>query len=282
MVVGELARVATGEVMAEVFGEWRRAGSPCGGGLVLWLRDLQPGAGWGVIDHEGTPKLPYHHLKRALAPIAVWTIDEGLGGVVAHVANDRPQPLSASLRVALYREGELRVGEAATAVELPPHSQGEWNVETILGHFVDASFAYRFGPPAQDAIVVSLERAGAHAVGMRTICQAIRFPAGRPLQRESPEQLGLTVQLTPLAGGEAEVELQAGRLIYGARIEAPGMLPSDDGFCIEPGGTHRLMLRPAGQDISLESARVRALNMDGHVELAPRVGLAATSAAGLR
>ena len=37
-----------GEVMAEVFGEWRRGASPCGGGLVLWLRDLVPGAGWGA------------------------------------------------------------------------------------------------------------------------------------------------------------------------------------------------------------------------------------------
>jgi beta-mannosidase len=137
----ELSRLATGEVMAEVFGEWRRAASPCGGALVLWLRDLLAGAGWGVIDHRGVPKLAYHHLKRALAPVAVWTVDEGLGGVVAHVANDRPRPLIASLRVALYRDFELRVGEAATAIELDAHSQGAWNVETIVGHFVDASCA---------------------------------------------------------------------------------------------------------------------------------------------
>ena len=39
----ELSRAVSGEVMAEVFGEWRRAGSACGGGLVLWLRDLRPG-----------------------------------------------------------------------------------------------------------------------------------------------------------------------------------------------------------------------------------------------
>ena len=63
----ELSRAVTGEVMADVFGEWRRAGSPCGGGLVLWLRDLSPGAGWGVVDHRGVPKVAYHHLRRALA-----------------------------------------------------------------------------------------------------------------------------------------------------------------------------------------------------------------------
>ncbi len=49
-------------------GEWRRAGSPSGGGLILWLRDLVPGAGWGVVDHRGRPKTAYHHLRRILAP----------------------------------------------------------------------------------------------------------------------------------------------------------------------------------------------------------------------
>ena len=107
-----------------MFGEWRRAGSPCGGGLVLWLRDLLPGAGWGLIDCRGRPKAAYHHLKRAFAPVAVWTVDENLGGVVAHVANDGPAPLSASLRVALYRDGELQVEKARVRVELTPHSQG--------------------------------------------------------------------------------------------------------------------------------------------------------------
>ena len=64
------ARVrVTGEVMAEVFGEWRRAGSPCGGGLVLWLRDLVPGAGWGIARPRGRAEgRPGTHLRRALAP----------------------------------------------------------------------------------------------------------------------------------------------------------------------------------------------------------------------
>ena len=48
--------------MSEVFGEWRRGVSRCGGGLVLWLRDLLPGAGWGVLDSRGEPKVAYHHL----------------------------------------------------------------------------------------------------------------------------------------------------------------------------------------------------------------------------
>ena len=263
----ELARAITGEVMAEVFGEWRRAASPCGGGLVLWLRDLLPGAGWGLIDHRGVPKLAYHYLKRALAPVAVWTVDEGLGGVVVHVANDRAVPLIASLRVTLYRDRELRVEETITPIELEPHSQREWNVETIIGHFVDASWAYRFGLPAQDAIVVSLERDESSAPGSGMISQAVRFPAGRPLERESPEQLGLALDKTLLPDGEVQLKLRSRRLLYGVQIDAPGFLPSDDGFFIEPGGTRSVTLRPTGPEGSRENGRLGAVNMHGHLEL---------------
>lgn len=266
----ELARAATGEVMAEVLGEWRRAGSPCGGGMVLWLRDLLPGAGWGLIDSTGTPKVAYHHFKRACAPVAVWTIDEGLGGVVVHVANDRPVPLSATLRVALYRGGEVLIEQAQAPVELGPHSQDEWNVETVIGHFADASWAYRFGPPAQDAIVVSVEREGSGATDTEIICQAVRFPAGRPLHREGPEELGLAARSTPLPSGEIALAVHSAKLAYGVRIDAPGLRPSDDGFFIEPGGTHSLTLRPSGPDVALGSVRVVALNMEDslYVELA--------------
>ncbi len=123
-----------------------------------------------------------------------------------------------------------------TSVELAAHSQGEWNVETVLGHFVDAAWAYRFGPPAQDAIVVSLERDGGTEAGPRTLCQAVRFPAERPLERESPEQLGLAVETTTLPDGDVRLALRSRRLAYGVRVDAPGLLPSDDGFFIEPGG----------------------------------------------
>jgi beta-mannosidase len=291
----ELSRMLTGEILAEVFGEWRRAGSPCGGGLVLWLHDLLPGAGWGLIDFRGRPKLAYHHLKRALAPVAVWTTDENLGGVVAHVANDRPTPLSASLRVALYREGEQRVEEARVSVELAPHSQGEWNVEAVIGHFVDAAWAYKFGPPAQDAIVVSLEsgfsdpggddETGGDETGRfgstgktggsgdlasggsaELISQAFRFPAGWPLERESAERLGLAARAQALPDGVMRVAISSRRLAYGVEVHAPGFVASDAGFSIEPGGERVVLLRPTGAASSLQDIRVGTVNMSGRVK----------------
>ena len=83
-----LGRVATGEAMLRTFAEWRRPGSTCRGGLVWFARDLWPGAGWGVIDSAGRPKAAYWYLRRALAPVALLTADEGLNGLWLHAVND--------------------------------------------------------------------------------------------------------------------------------------------------------------------------------------------------
>jgi beta-mannosidase len=274
----ELSRMLTGEILAEVFGEWRRAGSPCGGGLVLWLRDLLPGAGWGLVDHRGRAKLAYHQLARALAPVAVWTSDENLGGVVAHVANDRPAPLRAVLRVALYREGERCVEEARVPVELGPHGQGEWNVEAVIGRFVDAAWAYKFGPPATDAIVVSLEETGSGDEGrdgelaseeessQRLLSQAFRFPAGRPLEREPAERLGLAARGDVLPDGRVRVAVSSRRLAYGVEIHAAGFVAGDAGFSIEPGRERVVVLRSIRTNSSLQDIRVGAVNMRSRVK----------------
>jgi beta-mannosidase len=248
----ELSRAVSGEVMAEVFGEWRRAGSPCGGGLVLWLRDVLPGAGWGVLARDGAPKAAYHHLRRALAPVAVWMTDERLGGLAVHVANDGPEPLRAGVRVALYA-GDRRLEEAARVIDVPAHGVWESDVEAILGRFVDASWAYRFGPSAHDAVLVSLERDGV------LLSQAARFPAGRPLEPRAPEELGLEVALR----GDGVVVRSRG-LAYGVRIHAPGRVPAEDSFCLEPGGRREVALRPAG-GATAGDPWVTALNLRGAV-----------------
>jgi beta-mannosidase len=263
----ELSRILTGEILAEVFGEWRRAASPCGGGLVLWLHDQLPGAGWGLIDQRGRPKLAYHHLKRALASIAVWTVDENLGGVVAHVANDGPTPLSASLRVALYRDGEHRVGEARVPVELQPHSQAEWSVETVIGHFVDASWSYRFGPPAQDAIVVSLESDEREDSAL--ISQAMRFPVERPIALETATQMGLQASAQRLPDGALCLRVRTGRLAYGVCIHIPGFTPCDDAFSVEPGGERVVRLIPHTADTTLAKGTLTAVNLRGQVPVVP-------------
>ncbi len=260
----ELSRAASGEVMAEVMGEWRREASPCRGALVLWLKDMLPGAGLGVLDERGLPKVAYHHLRRALAPVAVWTTDEGIGGVAVHVVNERPEPLRARLRVALYRQLEFRIAEARENVELPARGYAQRSVEGLLGRFADAAWAYRFGPPAHDVIVASLESA---AEPSELLSQAIRFPAARPKARETPARIGIDVSARPDVAGAVALTVFCRRLAYGVRLRAPGFLPDDDAFCVEPGGERVVRLRPASAESQFGGASLTALNLDGPVTI---------------
>jgi beta-mannosidase len=258
----ELSRAVSGEAMAAVFGEWRRAGSPCGGGLVLWLRDLFPGAGWGLVSNAGNAKCALHHLRRVLAPQAVWLTDEGQGGVAVHVANDRPEPLRARLRIALYKDGAQCVGEATEDVELEPHEALERDLEAMLGRFVDASWTYRFGPPAQDAIFAVLEHF--HDEESEPISHSVHFPAGRPLAPEPAERLGLTGELSALDDGGQLLQLQSARLVYGLRIAAPGLRPEDDAFTLEPNRPRTVRVRSEGPG-SAAAISLGALNMSGNL-----------------
>lgn len=255
-----LSRQASGEVMAAVFGEWRRRESPCGGGLVLWWRDLVPGAGWGLLDSSGAPKVAYHHLRRALAPLAVWATDEGLNGVALHLANDRPDPLVCRLRVGLYRDFSQPVGAAEEELELPPNSVLCRDLETMLGRFADPAWAYRFGPPQQDLIVASLE---APTGGRTPLSQAVFFPAGRPLAEESAARLGLEATLRG-AGEDAVLALRSERFVYGLRIGGQGVVPDDDAICLEPLREREVRLRYA-EGAEAGPLALTALNLSGSV-----------------
>lgn len=238
-----LSRVVTGEVMAAVFGEWRRAGSPTRGGLVLWLRDLAPGAGWGLLDSEGRPKAAWFHLRRVLAPVAVWTTDEGLDGIAVHVANDEATALAATLRLAGYADGERLVLQATRAVTVPPRSVASWDAEALIGHFFDAALAYKFGPPGHDTIAVTLLGPGNLD---DPLGQAFSFPAGLPVDQQTAEQLGLRASARPAGDGVVEVRLRCRRLVYGLRVRAPNLVPDDDSITLEPGRDRVLTLRAVG------------------------------------
>jgi beta-mannosidase len=231
-----LGRAATGEVMAAAFSEWRRRRSPTRGALILFLRDLWPGAGWGIVDANGTPKACYYAVRRALAPLAVAISDEGVNGLVVHAFNDGPRDASGSIELALYRGGEVEVIKASRAVSVPAHGAIEIPATDFLEGFYDLSFAYRFGPPTADLV---------HAVlhdGERVVVDAFSFPIGLPSQREL--DVGLAVQALPLGdSGERIVEVSTRRFAQNVTIDAPGFDADDNGFHLAPGQARRIVLR---------------------------------------
>jgi hypothetical protein len=52
---------------------------------------------------------------------------------------------------------------------------------------------------------------------------------------------------------------------YGVRVHAPGYLPSDDAFSIEPGGTRNVALRARDGDAPAPEVALTALNLTGRV-----------------
>src|SRR5574337_1377750 len=111
-----LSRWTTAEVMAASFAEWRRADSRCRGALVLFLRDLWAGAGWGLGDDPGVPKACWHALNRVLQPVTVLLTDEGVNGLCVHVVNERERVIDAQIEVSAWRGGEVRVASAERAL----------------------------------------------------------------------------------------------------------------------------------------------------------------------
>jgi len=250
-----LSRVVSGEVMAAVLGEWRRADSTCAGALLWWLNDVLPGAGWGVIDSSGRPKTAYWYLKRALAPVAVWLTDEGTNGVSVHVANDGPEVLEADLRLALHRPDGLVTDEAAATLEVAPHTTIGRSAESVFGRFVDAGYAFRFGPPSHDVVVATLTRDD------DVLSQAFHFPLGRPADVVGADELGLEAVATLGTDGAWCLSVRSGRLAYAVSLDTPGFLPDDDAFTVAPGG-ERLIRLVSLDGEAVPRGTIRALNAD--------------------
>jgi beta-mannosidase len=246
-----LGRVAAGEVMARTIAEWRRNGSGCNGALVWLYRDLRPGAGWGVLDNDGFPKAAYYYLARAFSPVCVSMTDEGLNGIAVHMSNDGPLPLSAELRLALYR-GEMQVGSASRLVSLPGMSGETLSVDAIIGAFTDVSYAYKFGPPNHDAVVTTL----LDSANGETLSESFHFPLGVGAPRAS---VRLEAAVESTSDGQCTVTFRADALALAVSVEAEGWLPSDNYFNIAPGGSRSIVMKPVGQHTRL-AGRALALN----------------------
>lgn len=258
-----LSRVTTGEVMDAVFSEWRRKRSVTRGGLVWFLRDLWPGASWGVVDSTGTPKAAWHYLRRALAPVAVSFSDEGCNGLSVHIVNDGPDTLGAALELELFRAGEVRVGAGTQGVEVAAHSAVEIQAADLFDGFLDLSYAYRFGPPAHDVVAATLR-----ASGGQVLARAFHFVQGLPNSKEL--DVGLTANVTQRVGGGHEMAVSTRRFAQSVCIDVDGFEVADNYFHLAPGDLRRVALRRfEGADASDRPAAVRgtvrALNAETSV-----------------
>ncbi|MGC4093538.1 MAG: hypothetical protein QM756_37700 [Polyangiaceae bacterium] len=232
-----LGRIASGEVIARTLSEWRRGSSTCRGALVWFLKDLWLGAGWGLLDANGTPKAAYYFAKRAMQAVAVFISDEGLNGLGLHLLNETSQELEAELCLSLWRDGRTLLTEQRRELVLGPRSNLELASSQLLPHFLDVTYAYRFGPPAHDVSVATLkdQRTG------ELLGQWTHHPLG--LRTDFDDELGLQAEFEPVAEGELELTLRARAFAWAVAIDVRGFAPSDAYFDLLPGVERRIRLK---------------------------------------
>jgi beta-mannosidase len=231
-----LSRMASGEAMATAFSEWRRPEASCQGAMVLYLRDLWAGAGWGVLDDTGMPKACYHALKRVLQPVTVLFSDEGGNGLMAHLINESPKDRQLELEICAWRSGDVLVASGKEVFNLGAHGAQSLACTDLLGRFLDLTHAYRFGPPVCDAVVATLRTPDGDQVA-----QTFYFPQGMPALSE--RDVGLRAEVVPLDAQTLQVTVTARRLAIGVHFDAMGFTADNEFFHLAPNAHMTVLLR---------------------------------------
>lgn len=250
----QLARATVATVYEGVLSEWRSANSPCAGAVVLEMHDARFAGGLGLVDALGRPKSSWYVMRRVMSPAVVFFSDEGVNGLLLHVASDRHDTWQARIRVDLLIDGE-RVGDSVS-LEVSVSGGGcEIETATIFGGFRDLSYAHRFGPPAYDVIAATLLDTNDHELS-----QAVWLPGQR--LRSVERDVGMRAVVTP-AADPAEpwrVTLTTERFAQWVNFDLADWVPSDSWFHLVPGAPVSVGLRPLGAANDMPRGLVRAMN----------------------
>jgi len=260
-----LSELTSGEVMMQVFAEWRSKASHCMGGLVWFLKDFWPGAGWGIIDSHGLPKACYYYLKRAWQPLSLHLTNEDINGVAIHIVNEGDK-MSGQLNVSLINE----LGEVMTSAhQLVVVNRGERyrvTVDEILMRFYDVAYAYRFGPAKHTVVAVRFTTRDEDGADVNLTNEAFLFPQKLEISRQI--KANLTAKARQISDNEYQLELESDVFLYAVCIDTPGFIADNNYFHMLPERTVKVLLRrvaDAGSN-TVDEARLKgyvsALNSD--------------------
>ncbi len=248
-----LSRAVSAELMRATFSEWRRPGSHCRGGLVLFLHDLWAGAGWGLLDELGQPKAAFHGLREASAPQAVFLSDEGTNGLAVHLLNERPEALEATVELALYRGDGHRIEDGVRHLALPARGGISLVAAQWFDRWIDLNDAYGFGPPAHALVVATLREESGTLLG-----QAFHVLGGLPAERDA----GVLPQgvFRVRDDGAVDVALRSDRFAASVHFDVPGFVADAAYFHLAPGVERRVRFVPVATPAPAFGGRVMALN----------------------
>ncbi len=259
----QLSRVASGEMMATAFSEWRSAHSRNSGALVWFYKDLWPGAGWGVIDSHGRPKAAYYALKRVWNNRQVTLTDEGLNGLDVHLTNETSESVAGTLEVVLLREPNTVIAKREIPFDVKARSRERVQANEILGLFYDVTYAYRFGSPQHDVAVVTW-----YDEERRVLGEAFHF-----VQRQiKPDAcaVGIASEYAAVGAGEYDVTVTSDRFLHYVFLKAVGYLPDDNYFHLLPHRTKRVRFRPINGNPPSFAAELEAVNLTSSIAVGPR------------
>ncbi len=256
-----LARATTGEVMKQVYAEWRRPNSSCGGGLIWFFKDIVPGAGWGIIDSENMPKAVYYYLKRAWAPQAILITDEGLDGLNLHIINDSNSILNGEIVIEIFQGGRILLHSASEQLTVPKHSATTRSADAMLKHFSDITNAYRFGPPKHDLVVVRFQKPNTGVV----ISEDFYFPQGFSFPQV--ESVHLTTHSELEKNGSILLTMESDRFLQTVHLEAKGYNAHEDYFHLAPKQKKTILFSSLLNTTETFRPYLTALNMRDFVTL---------------
>lgn len=251
----DASRALGAHIMATTLAEWRRPASPTCGALVFTAADLQPGAGWGLIDSSGEPKAAYYGFRQVCKPLALFLTDEGCDGLDIHLLNDTPKAYCLQLEVRALRQGTVTVARGELVVNLPAYGALTVPATRVVGAFFDLTYAYRFGKPNHDTVVVQAKELGISTSPVSL--DACYFPLGAYV---APSSIGLQAGLTN-EGGVWCLELSTSAVARFVHIDDRLYRPQDNYFHLPPGSKRTVsLLARSDQNREPPQGTVSALN----------------------
>jgi beta-mannosidase len=244
------ALVETVETTMSIF----RADSANGRAALVWnLHDLKPGAGWGYIDSLGQPKSAFYALARTAQPTTILFVDEGLEGLALYLAHDGQTNVHTQLSISLVTaEGKLYV-QNTIAVSLNARSTHRVSVDTVIGRFVDSSYAYHFGPRAFVSCVAQLHQQDGTLITQKTYAPPIETQA-------IISDAGLTAIANKINDGEYLLTISTQMPAYYVSISIDGFALENNYFHVLPGFDQQVKITTNHPE-AIPRGKLRALNV---------------------
>jgi beta-mannosidase len=249
------SRAVVAEVIEATFSEWRREGSRTAGALILFLQDLWPSPGWGIIDSLGEPKSAYSAVKRACQRTQIFLTDEGLDGLALHVVNESPENLRLRVSLTCLRDGRLPIIDVSKEIDVLGRGKVKLSSAELIENFFDITYAYRFGPLAHSVTIATLHTLDSD----EPLGEAFHFPDGRSLERI---ELGLSAGVEQHGDGGWYITVSTERCAQSVRIIDRHFRPDVDYFHLSPTAPRRIRLsrRTGAKPDSTPAGDVVALN----------------------